>query len=70
MIYFIYGYILPVYNFELTQMAQYACGVVIIIWVCVVQVVSLTARMTARVLVVLSVCWEGVRLFVCKWYKS
>ena len=38
--------------------------------VCVVQVVSLTARMTARVLVVLSGCWEGVRLFVRKLYKS
>ena len=38
--------------------------------VCVVQVVRLSARMTARMLVVLSVCCEGVRLFVRKWYKS
>ena len=40
-------------------MAQYACGVIIImVCVCGVPVVSLTARVTARMLVVLSVCWE------------
>ena len=61
---------MPVYNFDLTQMAQCVCGLVVYYLGECVQVVSLTVRRTARMLVVLSVCWECVHLFVRKLYKS
>ena len=50
-------------------MAQCVCGLVVYYLSEWVQVVSLTARMTAWMLVVLSVCWECVRLLCASCIK-
>ena len=50
-------------------MARCVCGLVVYYLSEWVQVVSLTARMTAWMLVVLSVCWECVRLLCASCIK-